>query len=196
VSFVIPDEAIPEATHQLRHAQFLTCTPDSRCRYTASEFVGGVRRLPPNTAHFHLNDPEVLLLLKKSETLWNLPVFPVTYSADLKRPDSKIILASSLTYVPSTTEFRYSVAGAFPLDLHPVRIPSSHCLVETYASLILRDWCVRDDGGHWTTMMAYVSLYIDKQGKREVDQDQIKDEAAGRCIGTCSEPVAQNSMSF
>ncbi len=106
----------------------------------------------------------VVLLFKKSETLWNIASFSTTRTT---APSAKIILASDQEHLPKHEPALGE--GAFPDDLHPVRVPSAHCLVGTYSSLMLRDWG-NDYGTFWMSMLAYVMGYVDGKGRLDLRQ--------------------------
>lgn len=120
---------------------------------------------PPPSAHFHMTGQNVVMLFKKSETLWNVASF--TASQKPAASNAKIILASDQEYLPKS-EPGFG-AGVFPDHLHPVRVPSAHCLVEAYSSLMLRDW----DGNYgtfWMSMLCYLMQYVDGRGRLDLRQ--------------------------
>jgi hypothetical protein len=159
---VIPDQALPEAASVLRQAGFHPCTNGRECPFAHDtlQFIPS----PPASAHFHMTGRNVVLLFKKSKTLWNV----TSFSASPKSaPGAKIILASDREHLP-----KYEPGlgeGAFPDSLHPIRMPSAHCLVETYSSLMLRDWG-EDYGTFWMSMLAYIMRYVDDKGRLDLNQ--------------------------
>jgi hypothetical protein len=163
---VVPDEAIPEATHLLHHARFRPCSLGKEC-YHSHERAD--RWSPPAAEHFHWNDPNVLLLFRKSEIfskLANLSLDPESAS------NPRIISGSNRKYVPEHEPG--SGIGAFPSNLYPVRVPSAPCLVEAYASqfLSLKD---RRYFGYWQVQLSYVGSYIDKKGR--LDLQKVEDRS-------------------
>ncbi|KAF7512466.1 hypothetical protein GJ744_001401 [Endocarpon pusillum] len=162
ISFIVPDQAVPTATSTLRQAGFKCCTLGHKCRfaYDTVEFITS----PPPSAHFHMTGHNVVKLFEKSETLSTVANFSASPNA---APSAQIILASDLNHLP-----RYEPdlgEGAFPQDLHPVRVPSAHCLVETYSTLMLRDW-TNDYGTFWMSMLAYIMTYVAGKGKLDLQQ--------------------------
>ena len=109
---------------------------------------------PPAARHLHLAGPTPLLLHKTSETLWTVPTFePSSIEAN---PAAKIILASDQNGLPASKTFSES--------LHPVRVPSAHCLIEAYALLALRDDDKVPYMFTWVPLLADMSLSVKRTG--------------------------------
>lgn len=163
---MVPDEAIPKATCLLHHARFSPCTLGKKCHHSPER---DDRWSPPAAEHFHWNDPNVLLLFKKSEMLSKL----ANLSLDPESaPNPKIVLASNRKYVPEY-EPAFGV-GAFPSNLDPVRVPSAPYLVEAYASQFLSQKDVRYFG-YWQVQLSYVGSYIDQKGR--LDLQKVEDRS-------------------
>lgn len=162
ISFVVPDQALPKAASLLRQAGFHPCTKGRECPHDRDTLR--LRMSSPPSAHLHMTGYNVIKLFKKSEILWNV----ASFSASPKSaPSAKIILASDQehlpTYEPGLGE------GAFPDSFHPVRIPSAHCLVETYSSLMLRDRG-EEYRTFWLAMLTYMAEYVDEKGRLDLNQ--------------------------
>ena len=152
---MVPDEAIPKATHLLHRARFRPCSLGKECYHSHKR----ADRWSPAAEHFHWNDPNVLLLFRKSEILSKLANLSLD-AESVSNPE--IIFGSNRKYVPEYEPG--SGIGAFPPNLYPVRVPSTPCLVEAYASQFL-SLKPRQYFGYWQIQLSYVCLYIETKGR-------------------------------
>lgn len=161
---MVPDQALSEAVSALQHVGFNSCTQGRQCRFAHDtvEFCSS----PPPAAHLHMTGPNVVMLFRKSDMLWNAPAV-IKPTPLPEGPNAKIILASDRKYLPGQEPGLGQ--GAFSTEFYPVRIPSAHCLVEAYSSLMLQDWS-NDYGIFWMSMLAYIMQYVDAKGRLDLNQ--------------------------
>lgn len=164
ISFVIPDGVLAKATSILKAAKFSPCFKGQQCVH-AHDTVQ-YRSSSPPSEHFHLLDPNVIMLFRKSEMLWKVDDFQTS---------SKIILASNRSYLPGNEPGLGG--GAFPQSVRTVRVPSADCLVEAYSALFLRNWS-NQYGSFWVAMLCYVMQYVDEKGR--LDLNKVVDSRYGR----------------
>lgn len=118
--------------------------------------------------HMHINASEVTLdLYLQSETLWFLPPFDSSFLSP-KTPGlpAPFVLASDKTVLPPSRLGRG--AGLFTCDDYPVIVPKSHVMLEAFLHLHARD-SGKISGSYTLAMIAYVELYIDRDGFLNVD---------------------------
>lgn len=106
---MIPDEALSKVTSILKAANFSPCSKGQQCVH-AHDTVQ-YRSSPAPSEHFHMLDPNVIMLFRKSEMLWKVDNFQTS---------SKIILASNRSYLPGNDPGLGE--GAFPQPVRTVRV--------------------------------------------------------------------------
>ncbi|KAK4103821.1 hypothetical protein N658DRAFT_513887 [Parathielavia hyrcaniae] len=162
VDFVVPDDCLETgagAGAVAQHNDLRPCPDTESCSASSKR-----RTTPPPTFHLHLDsDPKFTVgLYLQQETLWLLP--PLDHAllspSKLSLP-SQFALASDQTIFPPWRPGRGS--GVYKAGTDCVIALRPHVLLEAYMRLFARDGG-KIVGSFGISMIAYMSLYVDKDG--------------------------------
>lgn len=163
IAFVVDEKEVQRAYDKLHAVGFSPCSQGAFCE-DSPEKKRRFNRAP--SKDLHISESVPIMLYKKSEMLWNIPDLAAVTSELTTRPD--IILASDPKRLPGPDIIGNN--GRFPLELHPIRIPSGWRIVEACTMLLRRDRKVY--GPFWMTYLYYMAEYV--PDKNVLDEDDLE----------------------